>query len=104
MEEANEAAALGDFASAAAAMDRAAPLAPDDDQVAFRRGGVLMAVGRIDEGGAEIERARQTNPRWAVFLRRFAAAGFLPTTRPFWMRCSRSNRAGAHVLREGARY
>ena len=60
------------------AMDEAGPLAPDDDQVAFRRGGALMAVGRLDEGRAEIERARAANPRWALFLRRFAAAGFLP--------------------------
>jgi Flp pilus assembly protein TadD len=83
MEEANEAADRGDWVSAASAMDRAAPLSPDDDQLAFRRGGFLMAVGRIDEGRAEIERARHTNPRWAIFLRRFAAAGFLPNDPAF---------------------
>jgi uncharacterized Ntn-hydrolase superfamily protein len=78
MEEANGAATTGDFISAAAAMDQAALLAPDDDQVAFRRGGSLMAVGRIDQGRSDIERARLANPRWALFLRRFAAAGFIP--------------------------
>ena len=78
MERANDAAATGDLVSAADAMDRALPLAPDDDQVAFRRGCSLISVGRIDEGRAELERARLANPRWPVFLRRFAAAGFLP--------------------------
>jgi uncharacterized Ntn-hydrolase superfamily protein len=78
MEQAADAATTGDFLAAAAAMDQASPLAPDDDQVAFRHGGALMAVGRIDEGRAELERALLANPRWAVFLRRFAAKGFLP--------------------------
>jgi uncharacterized Ntn-hydrolase superfamily protein len=78
MEEANDAATTGGFISAAAAMDQAALLAPDDDQVAFRRGGSFMAVGRIDQGRSDIERARLANPRWALFLRRFAAAGFIP--------------------------
>ena len=78
MENANEAAAEGDFVSAADAMDQAGRLAPDDDQMAFRRAGSLMAVGRVEESRAELERARLANPRWPVFLRRFAAAGFLP--------------------------
>jgi predicted Zn-dependent protease len=78
MDRANDASAAGDFASAAAAMDQAVSLSPDDDQVAFRRGGALMAVGRVEEGRAEIEHARRANRRWALFLRRFAAAGFLP--------------------------
>lgn len=78
MDEAGEAAARGDLAAAAAAMDKASLLAPDDDQVAFRRGGSLMAVGRSEEGRTEIERALVANPRWGLFLRRFAAAGFLP--------------------------
>lgn len=78
MEEADDAAAKGDLPSAAAAMDRAAILAPDDDQVAFRRGGALIAVGRSQDGRAEIERARLVNPRWPLFLRRLAAAGLLP--------------------------
>ena len=78
MGEANDAAATGDLVSAAAAMDEAGRLAPGNDQVTFRRGGSLMAVGRIDEGRAEIERARLANPRWALFLRRLAAAGLFP--------------------------
>jgi hypothetical protein len=78
MEQADDAFTTGDVVAAAAAMDAAVPLAPEDNQVAFRRGGALMAVGRVDEGRAEIERARAANPRWALFLRRFAAAGFLP--------------------------
>jgi uncharacterized Ntn-hydrolase superfamily protein len=78
MDEANSASAAGDFVAAAMAMDQAATLAPDDDQVAFRHGGALLAVGRVDEGRTEIERARRANPRWAIFLRRFASAGFLP--------------------------
>ena len=78
MEQANDAAAGGDMASAAEALDQASALAPEDDQVAFRRGGALTAVGRVEEGRVELERARVANPRWPVFLRRFAAAGFLP--------------------------
>jgi uncharacterized Ntn-hydrolase superfamily protein len=83
MEEANAASGRGDFPAAVAAMDRAVPLAPDDDQVAFTRGGMLMAVGRVEEGRAEMERARAANPRWGVFVRRFAAAGFLPNDPAF---------------------
>lgn len=78
MDQANEAAARGDFLSAATAMDEAGRLAPDDDQVTFRRAGALIAVGSIEEGRQEFERARRANPRWPVFLRRLAAAGFLP--------------------------
>lgn len=78
MEMANDAAVQGDLVSAADAMDQAAQLAPDNDQVAFRRGGSLMAVGRVEEGRAELQRARLTNPRWPIFLRRLAAAGLLP--------------------------
>ncbi len=78
MDMANEAATQGDLVSAADAMDRASQLAPDNDQVAFRRGGSLMAVGRVEEGRAELQRARAANPRWPIFLRRLAAAGFLP--------------------------
>jgi uncharacterized Ntn-hydrolase superfamily protein len=78
MDMANEAAVKGDLVSAADAMDQAAKLASDNDQVAFRRGGSLMAVGRVEEGRAELQRARAANPRWPIFLRRLAAAGFLP--------------------------
>lgn len=58
MDMANEAAAKGDLVSAADAMDQAAQLASDNDQVAFRHGGSLMAVGRVEEGRAELQRAR----------------------------------------------
>jgi uncharacterized Ntn-hydrolase superfamily protein len=78
MDSANEAAAKGDLVSAADAMDQAAQLASDNDQVAFRHGGSLMAVGRVEEGRAELQRARAANPRWPIFLRRLAGAGFLP--------------------------
>jgi uncharacterized Ntn-hydrolase superfamily protein len=77
MELANDSAARGNLVAAADAMDRAASLGPHNDQLAFRRGEALMAVGRVEEGRAELERAREANPRWPVFLRRLAAVGFL---------------------------
>jgi uncharacterized Ntn-hydrolase superfamily protein len=83
METATEAMARGDPIAAAAAMDQAKPLAPDDDQVAFTRGGILMATGRVEEGRREFDQAIRANPRWAVFLRRFAAAGFVPNDPAF---------------------
>jgi uncharacterized Ntn-hydrolase superfamily protein len=78
MERANESFARGDLQAATGEMDEANRLAPDDDQVAFVRGGMLMASGRVEEGRLELQRATQANPRWPVFLRRFAAAGFIP--------------------------
>jgi hypothetical protein len=44
------------------------------------RGGPL---GRVEEGRAELERAPLAKPRWADFLRRFAAAGFIPNDPAF---------------------
>jgi hypothetical protein len=83
MESATEAMGHGDPVAAAAAMDAAKPLAPDDDQVAFTRGGILMAAGRVEEGRREFDQAVEANPRWPVFLRRFAEAGFVPNDPAF---------------------
>jgi uncharacterized Ntn-hydrolase superfamily protein len=83
METATEAMGRGDPMAAAAAMDLAKPLAPDDDQVAFTRGGMLMASGRVEEGRQDFDQALRANPRWPVFLRRFAEAGFVPNDPAF---------------------
>jgi uncharacterized Ntn-hydrolase superfamily protein len=83
MDSATEAMTRGDPMAAAAAMDAAKPLAPDDDQIAFVRGGMLMGAGRVEEARQEFDQAVRANPRWPVFLRRFAEAGFLPNDPAF---------------------
>ncbi|MBI4259426.1 MAG: DUF1028 domain-containing protein [Actinobacteria bacterium] len=68
----------GRFEEAAAEMDRAAELAPEDDQISFWRALTLVGAGRAAEAREAAERARAANPRWAPFLRRLAAAGHFP--------------------------
>jgi uncharacterized Ntn-hydrolase superfamily protein len=82
-ETGNDSAMDGDLARAAEEQSRARDLAPDDDAIAFGLGLAMMGTGRIDEAQALLEQARSANPRWAVYLRRLAAAGMLPSDPAF---------------------
>jgi uncharacterized Ntn-hydrolase superfamily protein len=68
----------GDLAGAAAAMDEAHALAPDDDQISLWASLYLAGAGRLDEARALFGHARAAEARSGEHLRRFAAAGHLP--------------------------
>jgi uncharacterized Ntn-hydrolase superfamily protein len=77
LNEATEAAGRFEFDAALAAYERAAALAPEDDQIHFWHGLTLVGAGRIDEAKATLERARAEHPGWAPYLRRLPnAIGF----------------------------
>jgi uncharacterized Ntn-hydrolase superfamily protein len=82
-ETGNDSAMDGDLVRAAEEQSRARELAPDDDAIAFGLGLAMMGSGRIDEAQALLEQARSANPRWALYLRRLAAAGILPSDPAF---------------------
>jgi len=67
-----------DFAAAAAAMDEAHALAPDDDQITLWTALMLAAAGRLEEGRKLFVEASAAEPRSGEHLRRFLAAGHLP--------------------------
>jgi uncharacterized Ntn-hydrolase superfamily protein len=68
----------GDLAGAAAAMDEAHGLAPDDDQISLWASLFLAGAGRTNDARALFEQARTAEARSGEHLRRFAAAGHLP--------------------------
>jgi uncharacterized Ntn-hydrolase superfamily protein len=74
----NEAAMAGDLRAAAAAMDEARALAPDDAQITLWTAVVLGGVGRLDEARVLFAEAQHAEPRSAEHIRRFIAAGLLP--------------------------
>ncbi len=78
MDDAEEAAARGDGAAAAAAGERSIELAPEDDQVILWHAVWLAAAGRVAEARVEFTRAAAIEPRAGEHLRRFAEAGHLP--------------------------
>jgi uncharacterized Ntn-hydrolase superfamily protein len=71
---------VGDFAAAAAAMDEAYALAPDDDQIALWTALVVGAAGDLDRARVLFGAARRAEPRSAEHLRRFLAMGHAPET------------------------
>jgi hypothetical protein len=77
-DRANDAAEAGDLQTAAAAMDDAHALAPDDDQITLWAAVFLGGAGRMDEASHMFAEARRAEPRSAEHLRRFLAAGHLP--------------------------
>jgi uncharacterized Ntn-hydrolase superfamily protein len=77
-DRAQERAEAGDLAGAAAAMDEAHGLAPDDDQISLWASLFLAGAGRTDDARALFEQARTAEARSGEHLRRFAAAGHLP--------------------------
>jgi uncharacterized Ntn-hydrolase superfamily protein len=68
----------GDFAAAAAAMDEAHALAPDDDQITLWTAVLVGAAGRFDDARRLFAEASGVEPRAGEHLRRFIAAGHLP--------------------------
>ncbi|MEX2184402.1 MAG: DUF1028 domain-containing protein [Chloroflexota bacterium] len=68
----------GDFAAAAAAMEEAHALAPDDDQIALWAALMVGGSGDMDRARRLFGMARGAEPRSAEHLRRFLAKGHLP--------------------------
>ena len=73
-----EPARAGDLQAAAAAMEEAHALAPDDDQITLWTSVMLAGSGRVDEARALFREASRAEPRSEEHLRRFLAAGHLP--------------------------
>ena len=68
----------GDLQAAAAAMDEAHALAPDDDQITLWAALSVAGAGRMVEARQLFAEARRVEPRAGEHLRRFLAAGHLP--------------------------
>jgi len=73
-----EPALAGDLAAAAAAMDDAHELAPDDDQITLWTSLLMAGVDRLPEARRLFAEAARVEPRGGEHLRRFLAAGHLP--------------------------
>jgi uncharacterized Ntn-hydrolase superfamily protein len=73
-----EPAMSGDLATAAAAMDDAHELAPDDDQITLWTALFMASAGRLPEARRLYADAARVEPRGGEHLRRFLAAGHLP--------------------------
>ena len=68
--------AVGEFAKAAEAYDAALAIVPDNDELIFWRGAMLMNAGRETEAIADIKRAIEMNPRWLALLERIQEEHF----------------------------
>ena len=68
--------AVGEFAKAAEAYDAALAIVPDNDELIFWRGAMLMNAGREAEAVADIKRAISMNPRWLTLLERIQEEHF----------------------------
>ncbi len=68
----------GDIPTAAAALEEAHALAPDDDQITLWTAMFLAGAGRLPEARQLFAQATRAEPRSAEHLRRFLAAGHLP--------------------------
>ena len=77
-DETEEPVMRGDLAGAAALMEQAHALAPDDDQVTLWTAMFYGGAGRIAEARELFAAASAAEPRAAEHLRRFLAAGHLP--------------------------
>ena len=72
-------ATAGDLAAAGTAVEEAHGLVPDDDQIALWAAVMLGGAGRMDEARELFVAARRAEPRSAEHVRRFVAAGMLPS-------------------------
>ena len=70
--------AAGDGAGAASESAEALRLAPGDGQVFVWTALGMAAMGRLDDARRMLAEASAANPRWRVFLERFAASGAQP--------------------------
>jgi uncharacterized Ntn-hydrolase superfamily protein len=68
----------GDLTAAAAEMDDAHELAPDDDQITLWTALFMAGAGRMPEARRLYADAARVEPRGGEHLRRFLAAGHLP--------------------------
>jgi uncharacterized Ntn-hydrolase superfamily protein len=66
------------FPEALEELERAAELAPDDDEIAFWRACMLAPNGQPMEARQEFDRVRAIESRWGRYLWRSAAAGLGP--------------------------
>ena len=73
-----EAVAVGELTAALALIERAAALAPDDDQLRLWLAVAVFESGDEDRGRSLYRSALAVEPRAGEHLRRFAAAGQLP--------------------------
>jgi uncharacterized Ntn-hydrolase superfamily protein len=78
LDEAIEALAVGETAAAAAFAERAAALAPDDDQIRLWQALAVFDAGDEARGQRLYRSALEIEPRAGEHLRRFLAAGQLP--------------------------
>lgn len=78
MERGSELLESGDFPAGAKEHAAALALAPEDDQIVFWSGLAMAGAGDMDRAKPLLEEARVANPRWAAYLRRFAATGRFP--------------------------
>jgi uncharacterized Ntn-hydrolase superfamily protein len=78
IDDAMESLAVGETAAAAAFADRAAALAPDDDQIRLWQALAAFDAGDEARGRRLYRSALEVEPRAGEHLRRFAAAGQLP--------------------------
>ena len=77
-DRAQQAAEAGDRVAAAAAMDEARELAPDDDQITLWAALFMAQADRMDDARRLFGEASRVEARSGEHLRRFAAAGHLP--------------------------
>lgn len=78
LDEALEALAVGEVSAAAAFAERAAALAPDDDQIRLWHAVTTFDAGDESRGRKLYRSALAVEPRSGEHLRRFVAAGQLP--------------------------
>ena len=78
LDEGLEAVAVGEQTAALALIERAAALAPEDDQLRLWLAVVVFESGDEDRGRSLYRSALAVEPRSGEHLRRFAAAGQLP--------------------------
>lgn len=78
LDEALHALAVGEAAAAAAFAERAAALAPDDDQIRLWQALTVFDAGDETRGRRLYRSALEAEPRAGEHLRRFVAAGQLP--------------------------
>jgi uncharacterized Ntn-hydrolase superfamily protein len=78
LDDAMESLAVGETAAAAAFADRAAALAPEDDQIRLWQALAAFDAGDEVRGRRLYRSALEAEPRAGEHLRRFAAAGQLP--------------------------
>jgi uncharacterized Ntn-hydrolase superfamily protein len=68
--------AAKNFEKAFEAYDAALAIVPDNDELIFWRGAMLMSAGREAEAVADIKRAIAMNPRWLALLERIQEEHF----------------------------